>query len=313
MADTAVATVEAPPLDEVMLAMDVVDTLRHQDLVVERELSGEARRVRMIERLREIYRGQGITVPDRILAEGVAALEQERFVYKPRTGGFAFTLARLYVRRGAIGRRVGIIAAVVLVLILGWYFLIERPGNQRAEAERIELSETIPADLATLSAAIADEANDPAVAASAAQTARDGTAAAAAGNAAEAREAVADLRELLGELRLTFDVRIVSRPGVLSGIDRYPDGSDTPNYYLIVEAIGPDGEAIPRAITSEEDQRTRTVTMWGVRVPEAVYAAVEDDYFDDGIVNDTLVGEKERGDLAIEWAKPVLGGMITEW
>jgi hypothetical protein len=313
MADTAVATVEAPPLDEVMLAMDVVDTLRHQDLVVERELSGDARRAAMIERLREIYRGQGITVPDRILEEGVAALEQERFVYKPRTGGLSFALARLYVRRGTVGRRVGIIAAIVLALILGWYFIFERPGNQRAEAEQIEISETIPAELAALSSTIAGEANDPAVAASAAQTARDGTAAAAAGDIDEAREAVSDLQALLDEVRLTFDVRVVSRPGVDSGIERESVDTGAINYYLIVEAIGPDGEAIPRAIRSEEDQTTETVRIWGVRVPESVYQQAAADYAEDGIVDDALIGEKARGDLDIEWAVPVIGGLITDW
>ena len=61
------------PLDEVMLAMDVVDTLRHRRNLVERELSEEDRDTRLIERLREIYRNQGIDVPDSVLAAGVAA------------------------------------------------------------------------------------------------------------------------------------------------------------------------------------------------------------------------------------------------
>ncbi|MHA1559386.1 MAG: DUF6384 family protein, partial [Alphaproteobacteria bacterium] len=91
------AAVEKAPLDDVMMAMDVVDTLRHGEKLVERELSGEERRQRLIERLRGVYESQGIAVTDRILAEGVDALEQERFVYKPKQGGFAFALARLYV------------------------------------------------------------------------------------------------------------------------------------------------------------------------------------------------------------------------
>jgi hypothetical protein len=33
-----------PPLDDIMLAMDVVDTLRHQELLVERELQADDRR-----------------------------------------------------------------------------------------------------------------------------------------------------------------------------------------------------------------------------------------------------------------------------
>ena len=99
MADTAVpattsgspapaASAPAPPpqkLDELMLAMDVVDTLRHQDNLVARELDETRREAQLIERLRQLYRGQGIEVPDRVLHEGVGALKESRFVYTPPT------------------------------------------------------------------------------------------------------------------------------------------------------------------------------------------------------------------------------------
>src|SRR5262249_37886064 len=142
MAETAVK--EAPPLNDLMLAMDVVDTLRHGEALVERELSAEDRRTRMIERLREIYRQQGITVPDRVLAEGVAALEENRFVYKPRTGGLSFALARLYVRRGEIGRRVGIVAAILIAIIAGYVFLIRQPAQRDLAELRNELTALPP-------------------------------------------------------------------------------------------------------------------------------------------------------------------------
>ena len=67
---------KAAPLDEVMMAMDVVDTLRHRQDLVTRELDGVARERQLIERLREVYRQQGIEVPDHILREGVAALAE---------------------------------------------------------------------------------------------------------------------------------------------------------------------------------------------------------------------------------------------
>ena len=59
------AAASRTPLDNVMIAMDVVDTLRHDQLIVERELNEDVRKAKLIERLREIYRGQGIDVPDR--------------------------------------------------------------------------------------------------------------------------------------------------------------------------------------------------------------------------------------------------------
>ena len=321
MAEAAAGT--QPPLNDLMMAMDVVDTLRHGEALVERELSGEMRRARMIERLREVYASQGITVSDRILADGVDAPEQERFVYKPRRGGFAFTLARLYINRGGIARIAGIAAAVVIVVGGVWYFLAQQAENQRLrEAEQqqiaaaqlqVELTETIPADLARLSAAIAGEANDPAVAAGAAVTAEDGAEAAANGDTIQARAAVASLEATLAELRLTFDVVVVSRPGEQSGVFRIPDNNAARNYYLIVEALGPDGEPLPRRITSEEDGVTRTVTIWGVRVPQAVYNSVAADKAEDGIVQDDVLGQKIRGDIDVTWYADTLGGAILDW
>ena len=70
-------------LDDIMLSMDVVDTLRHRQHLIERELNSEERDQKLIERLREIYTSQGMEVTDEILAAGVAALKEDRFVYTP--------------------------------------------------------------------------------------------------------------------------------------------------------------------------------------------------------------------------------------
>ena len=64
---------EKAPLDELMLAMDVVDTLRHREDLIAREFNEEGRENDLIARLRQIYRDQGIEVPDNVLAEGVKA------------------------------------------------------------------------------------------------------------------------------------------------------------------------------------------------------------------------------------------------
>ena len=87
------------PLDEVMLAMDVVDTLRRRQRLVEREFDSEGREQDLKQRLHKIYAAQGIEVPDHVLEEGVAALREERFVYKSPPENFATRLARLYVTR----------------------------------------------------------------------------------------------------------------------------------------------------------------------------------------------------------------------
>ena len=84
-----------------MLAMDVVDTLRHRQGLVERELSAGDRRTRLIEQLRETYHSQGIEVTDEVLEQGVAALEENRFAYTPPTSGLRVALARAYVKRSS--------------------------------------------------------------------------------------------------------------------------------------------------------------------------------------------------------------------
>src|SRR3712207_2401533 len=101
------------PLDEVMLAMDVVDTLRHREQWVERELDETKREAMLLQRLREIYRGQGIEVPDRVLQEGVRALEESRFTYTPPKPGPAVTLARIWVARDKIGKALAMILAAL--------------------------------------------------------------------------------------------------------------------------------------------------------------------------------------------------------
>ena len=121
------AATSRTPLDNVMIAMDVVDTLRHDQLIVERELNEDERKAKLIDRLREIYRGQGIDVPDSILEEGVRALEEDRFVYKPPAGSLKTRLARLYVTRGSWGQVVIGALAGVAALWIGWYALYEWP------------------------------------------------------------------------------------------------------------------------------------------------------------------------------------------
>src|SRR5918997_1445828 len=83
MTEPAVAAGKPHTLDDVMMAMDVVDTLRHREDLVRRELSEENREAELIARLRKIYQDQGIDVPDSVLADRVKALEESRFVYTP--------------------------------------------------------------------------------------------------------------------------------------------------------------------------------------------------------------------------------------
>lgn len=308
------AAVGAAPLNDVMIAMDVVDTLRHDSSLVERELNDEARRQDLIDRLRSIYKGQGIEVPDRILEEGVKALEEDRFSYKPpNPEALPTKLAKLYVTRWNWGRYALGIVGGLLAFYLVNYAVYERPQQLKAEAEQQEL-QALPARLKKLASDIRTEAADPLVATRAEGVAKSGLNAAAGGDRAEAVKAERDLKATLAQLRSTYQIRIVNRKGEVSGLWRIPKANpDTYNFYLVVEAIGADGKPIPQSIVNEETGKRETVSTWAVRVNRDMLVSVKADKDDDGIIQNRIVGKKVRGRLEPDWTIATQGGAITRW
>jgi hypothetical protein len=303
------------PLDDVMIAMDVVDTLRHDRSLVERELNDEARRKDLIDRLRKIYSGQGIEVPDRILEEGVRALEENRFTYKPPDPNTLSTrLAKLYVTRGSWGRYVVGLAAGLAAFFLVNYLVFERPQHLKAEAEQHELTELIPARVQKLVDDIGSEASDGLVATRAEAIAKTGLNAASSGDLAAARKSEQQLTDTLEQLRAAYEIRIVNREGDVTGLWRIPKANpDTYNFYLVVEAIDANGKRVPQLITNEETGKRERVETWAVRVDRPVLVSVKADKDDDGIIQNNIAGRKLRGELAPQWSIEVQDGAITRW
>jgi hypothetical protein len=304
----------AAPLDEVMLAMDVVDTLRHRQDLVTRELAGVDREKQLIDKLRDLYHQQGIEVPDHILKEGVAALAESRFTYEPPAPGPGTTLARLYVSRKKWGRPVLAILGVLLVAGVGYFGVWQPYQAGVAEQARLELTEGLPAQMDALYQTIYDETKVQQAVVDAEALVARGKAFAAEGNRAGAEDAVERLTALRDALRLEYSLRIVNREGVQSGFWTFPEiNTDATNYYVVVEALNTDGQPVSLPIENEETGQTETVSMWGVRVPESVYNAVAADKQDDGIIQTNLVGRKSSGFLDVQYAMPVLGGAVTQW
>jgi len=190
----------APALDDLMLAMDIVDTLRHDMRIAERELDDGKRRTEMKKRLGEIYASQGISVPDDMLEEGVRALEQDRFTYKSRATGLQAGLARLYVKRGKLGMALGVLLLAGAVAWAGWYFGLERPRLAREAAVAAELSrggERLDAALAEITTLT----QSPALRKRAEAAAADGRAAAAAGDQAALARALDGLGAITAEAK----------------------------------------------------------------------------------------------------------------
>ena len=302
-------TSEKIELSEVMLAMDIVDTLRHERSLVDRELESDDREAELIAKLRKIYADQGLAVSDEVIADGVKAMREDRFAYQPPPRSFQTMLARLYIHRGRWFKR---IAVMVFVLIGAWAayrYTVVTPAKRAQEemAESIKAIDVLHAD--ALKAVREPGANEKIEA-----IYNDARSAVHGGDAekiSKARQALQAAHDMLNQ---AYTIQVVSRPGTPSGVWRYPVNSRTArNYYLIVEAISPSGERLNLPITSEEDGSVRTVSAWGLRVDEQIFERVKQDKMDDGIVTNKVVGEKQRGYLTPAYTIATTGAAITEW
>lgn len=316
MSDTAVPAVrDQSKLDDVLLAMDVVDTLRHREQLVLTELDAGAREAALLDRLKDIYAAQGIDVPERILKEGVKALEEKRFLYEPPKPSLGVSLAKLYITRDKWLAPVTFALVAVAALFGAYQIGVVAPSRANAERAQIELTQTLPAELTKLHAEIGAVALEDAARLQADALLADGQAAIAEGDAEGARGAVNNLATLKADLTAIYQVRVVYGPGEeYTGVFRIPD--DVPgarNFYLIVEAVDPAGRLVEVPVTSEEDRRSDRVTRWGQRVSEAVFNRVGADKGDDQIVQDAAIGQKTAGYLSPQYTVDTAGGAILEW
>jgi len=308
-------TVHKKPLDEVLVAMDVVDTLRHRDQALLKELDRTGRKADLIKRLREIYEAQGIEVPDHVIEQGVKALEEQRFRYIPPKDSFSVRLAKIYVSRSRWWKPVvgGIVAIGVALSV--YQFGYVGPQKARAEATQLALTETLPRELAEARQAALEVSADADADRMAESLYQTGLEAVQGGRVSDARQAIDGLEQLETDLSSIYDVRVVYGPNEpRSGVFRLNDAAaQVTNYYLIVEAVSPGGELITVPITSEEDRTTKRVTRWGQRVSEAAFDEIAADKQDDLIIQNAVIGQKARGQLSPDYRVTTPGGAILEW
>jgi Family of unknown function (DUF6384) len=319
MSTTEPAVAASPPatapakLDDVMLAMDVVDTLRHRGRLVERELNEELKEEQLIERLRALYKSQGIEVPDSVIAQGVKALKESRFVYTPPRPSFARTLATLWVKRASYGKWVGGALAALAILIGLYHFAVVRPRQQVAEAARVELTETLPRQLSAAHQAVTTGAQVATARQRGDAILAQGRAALDRGNATEARAAVAELDQLAAALRQEYVLRIAGRPQDQTGFFREHPRFQGRAYFVVVDAVDPGGKPVQLSVRNDETNKTETVSRFAVRVPRDTFEAVRNDKATNGIVQNARMAEKRRGFIEPEFRMTVLEGRITRW
>lgn len=313
-AENSTQPAERQDFDDVMLAMDVVDTLRHRERVLDKELSAEERELKLVDRLREIYKNQGIDVPDRILKDGVKALEEKRFVYEPPKKTLSVRLAKLYINRNRWLKPLTLVLGLATFLSSIYYFGFERPQQQFANQQRIEITQTLPAQLTETHQKAFELAQTDNARTQIEAVYQNGLFAIEEKNASAARVAIGALTQLASDLSKDLTIRVVSRPGERSGVFRlHDDDPNVTNFYLIVEGVDASGQVARLRVTSEENQEIRTVSSWGVRVPQGEFNRVAADKQDDQIIQNAVIGQKQRGHLSVDYSIDTSGGAILEW
>ena len=294
------------PLEELMLAMDVVDTLRHRRGLAERALKSGDRRAKLIEQLRQIYQSQGIEVSQEVLEQGVTALEEDRFSYTPPAESLSVKLARLYIRRSRWLKGVLTIIVLVLAVFSAKFVVFDLPQSRAIERIPSALDDTF-SRIVGISKSDAATKRAQALLQSAKFALGDDEV-----SAAEAK--LAGMQMLLNTLTKNLEIRVVSQLNKRSGVVRIPDAnSDARNYYLIVQAVDRSGRPYPLEVKSGEDGAMRVVDSWGLSVDEETFQSFSADKRDDGIIQNNRVGVKPRGYLEPNYSVATTGAIITDW
>lgn len=352
----AVPTADAS-MDDMLRIMDVATALRHQRETAEAQLDVATAKVRLRERLLATAAAAGEPVT---AAEVDAAIEeyfrrQHEYCDPPRS--WARFWAHVWVMRRSLLLAFTVLAiATVGIVVLAQSVansfgkaqeppkVVPRPGfstpptepkptpvvgHEPAPSVPVPVPLPVPPANAELAGVWGNFQRDAAAAQALAadDDARQrvqrvvalGTSANAAADLGRLRSAATDLAALARRLDEEYVITIVSRQGEQSGVDRYKDGKLS-GYYVIVEAIAPNGSKLSQRIKNAETGSTDSVTKWGELVPDAVWKRIVADKQADGVIDEAEFARKVRGSYAESTTildgsgKPLRRGrQITRW
>ena len=288
-------------IEETLRVMDVAREMRDQRQTAEEMFTRDGIRTALREKLTRQAEMLGENVSE---AEIDAAIDQylsRLHVYQDPASGWKSLLAHAWVWRGRI---MAAAAAAAIFASMVWFLFASpvAPLNPTLRASRAVAAEIEQA--ANVVQQIKAVTTNPQIIAQAeglqaqANASHDLTAAIAART---------QLQEMFQQLSREYQIHVVAGINEMSGFDRALDDG-TPLYYVIVQARDHEGNVMPQRIRNSETDRIEKVTKWAVQVSAAAFGRLVQDK-SDGVLNETLYGVKQRGELTAEIQ---MDGAITQ-
>ena len=328
-APSAAAAINAS-MNDMLRMMDVASALRRERETAEAQLDLATAKQQLRKRLMATAEAAGEDVKIEEIDAAIDEYFKRQHRYEDPPASWGRFWASVWVMRNKL------LVALLLVLLLaaiviGAIVMVNRGGGEpeggsgddgaaRAARSAPTRDGRAYADFETLVAAGLKMAADEDARSRIAAIATDGETAFAANNGVALRTSRRKLDELLERLRAEYEVRIVSRPGQLSGIDRKFNGRVS-GLYLIVEAITPAGKRLTLPIANgEKSGQIFRVKQWGEQVEQRIWDRIVADKKADGVVDENVFARKARGfyreTVVLEDGRGGIvkrGRQITEW
>jgi len=139
---SAIAVKNTPSMEDVLMAADTVDTIRHEMAIQETEILSDDRRSALKAKLRQWYESQGTIVSDEIINRAVEDMDKNRYVHEPLAPGFSRLLARMWINRGKIAARSAVAVASVAFIYGSALFIhsefVVKPRERAVIAAKVE-------------------------------------------------------------------------------------------------------------------------------------------------------------------------------
>ena len=307
-------------LEEVMRVMDVASTLRREQELVEREFNLDKTKEMLRDKLRRTAETTGEELTPEQIEAAVNWYYDNLHEYKEPEKSFQWFMAHLYVRRKAI---LSVLLPLLFVVTAVWAFWFSpfAPFSQSNRLNR-DLQSANQAIEKRIKSILSIAKSDN-VKADARQLQKEANTYFTNREMGGLDKLHQRLKSMDSRLNEEFTLTVQTGENQTSAKRRdFEDesGKRVSGFYLIVQARDSNGNLLKRRIQNIENDKFKTVDTWGEKVPEAIYDRLKQDKKEDGILNETAFGKKNRGELEIQMIMPGAdnipierSGQITDW